>query len=59
MSQPTVRLSGYPSDLAGLLAPIDVTSFLVNSWGKEFRHVAGTPGKFSGLLPWSVLNRIL
>jgi hypothetical protein len=59
MSQPSARRSGYPSDLAGLLAPVDVDSFLSKIWGKEFRHIPGNPGKFAELLPWSALNRIL
>lgn len=48
-----------PDDLAALLAPVDAQTFLQTCWGKAFRHVPGTPGKFSGLLPWAVLNSIL
>lgn len=48
-----------PRDLAGLLSPIAVETFLSNDYGKRFVYIPGTPGKFSGLLPWSVLNDIL
>lgn len=30
-----------------------------SSWGKTFQHVPGRPGKFSHLLPWEQLNRML
>ncbi len=48
-----------PRDLAELLAPFDVEAFLQNYWGQNFQHLSGTPGRFSGLLPWSVLNQVL
>jgi hypothetical protein len=48
-----------PQDLAAILAPADAERFLASDWGQHFRHVPGVPGKFSTLLPWPVLNRIL
>ena len=34
-------------------------NFLRTCWGQNFLHVPGDPGKFSELLPWPALNRIL
>jgi hypothetical protein len=48
-----------PGDLTGLLAPLDEQTFLQTCWGQTFQHVAGAKGKFSQLLPWTVLNCIL
>ncbi|HYO80522.1 MAG TPA: cupin domain-containing protein [Bryobacteraceae bacterium] len=48
-----------PHDLAGILAPEDVSQFLVQVYGKGFLHIPGDPGKFAGLLPWERLNAIL
>jgi hypothetical protein len=48
-----------PHDLAGLLTPFSTGEFLETCWGQNFLHVPGTPGKFSDLLPWTELNRIL
>jgi hypothetical protein len=48
-----------PRDLADLLRPIAVETFLSNDYGQRFLYVPGTPGKFSDLLPWPVLNDIL
>ena len=48
-----------PQDLAGLLCPVDVDTFLATEYGQKFVYVPGTPGKFSALLPWPVLNEIL
>jgi hypothetical protein len=48
-----------PHDLQGLLTPFDAELFLRTCWGQQFLHVPGVPGKFSELLPWSALNRIL
>ena len=38
---------------------MDEESFLRSDYGQRFVHVPGTPGKFSALLPWPVLNEIL
>ncbi|MBV9764811.1 MAG: hypothetical protein JOZ48_08195 [Acidobacteriaceae bacterium] len=48
-----------PHTLAELLAPFDAEAFLRNCWSQNFQYFPGTPGRFSELLPWSVLNRIL
>jgi hypothetical protein len=48
-----------PRNLADLLRPIAVDTFLANDYGQRFVYVPGTPGKFSALLPWRVLNDIL
>jgi hypothetical protein len=50
------------TDAAGLteiLAPGDSGTFLSSTWGRQFLHIAGTPGKFAHLLPWETLNAIL
>lgn len=46
-------------DLRRLLSPITAEEFLRRDYGQRFVHVPGRPGKFSALLPWPVLNRIL
>ena len=53
------RDDAVPRDLADVLCPIAVDAFLVNDYGQRFVYIPGTPGKFSRLLPWSVLNDIL
>jgi hypothetical protein len=45
--------------LEKLLEPFPQEEFIVSSWGKTYKHVPGKPGKFSQLLPWDELNRIL
>jgi hypothetical protein len=45
--------------LEKLLEPCPQEEFIASSWGKTFKHVPGQPGKFSHLLPWHQLNRIL
>jgi hypothetical protein len=45
--------------LAKLLDPCPQEEFIASSWGQTFQHVPGRPGKFSHLLPWNQLNRIL
>jgi hypothetical protein len=45
--------------LAKLLEPYPQEEFIASSWGKTFKHVPGKRGKFSHLLPWRQLNRIL
>jgi hypothetical protein len=42
-----------------MLAPVLAEEFLRESYGQDFLHIPGKPGKFSGLLPWEALNRIL
>ncbi|HEX7332033.1 MAG TPA: cupin domain-containing protein [Pyrinomonadaceae bacterium] len=45
--------------LEQLLSPLTVDEFLTKFWGKTFKHVPGTPDKFSHLLPWQRLNEAL
>lgn len=63
MSQPAQPLvhpeEAIPHDLASVLAPLDAEAFLASDYGQKFVYVPGTPGKFSALLPWPVLNEIL
>src|SRR5690242_7487204 len=42
-----------------MLRPVESDVFLATQWGERFVHISGAPGKFAGLLPWSVLNTIL
>jgi hypothetical protein len=46
-------------NLEKLLEPCLPEEFLASSWGSSYTHVRGWPGKFSHLLPWDQLNRIL
>jgi hypothetical protein len=46
-------------DLRALLSPIVAEEFLRHDYGQRFLHVPGRPGKFSALLPWPVLNKVL
>ena len=46
-------------DAQDLLSPLTVEEFLTNFWGQTFKHVPGTPDKFSHLLPWQRLNEAL
>ncbi len=48
-----------PATLAEVLAPLSTDDFLHNYLGQQFFLGKGQPGKFSGLLPWSDVNRIL
>ena len=65
MSQPSEQpVSAVPSqsgefDLQALLKPVLVNEFLDRDYGRQFRYVPGTPGKFASLLSWPVLNDIL
>ena len=45
--------------LEQLLSPLTVDEFLKNFWGQTFKHVPGTPDKFSHLFPWQTLNEAL
>jgi hypothetical protein len=48
-----------PRVLAEVLGSFPVADFIARIWGKEFLHVPGDPGRYAGLLPWHVLNRVL
>ena len=52
-------LPARPEDLAGILAPEPLDTFLSETFGQSFLHVQGEAGKFAGLLPWEELNAIL
>lgn len=45
--------------LEKLLEPYPQEEFITSSWGKTYQHVPGWKGKFSHLLPWEQLNKIL
>jgi hypothetical protein len=45
--------------LSKLLEPCAPEEFLASSWGRGFKHVRGTRGKFAHLMPWSRLNDVL
>jgi hypothetical protein len=46
-------------DLKALLSPMAAEAFLGRDYGRRFVRVPGYRGKFSTLLPWPALNRIL
>ena len=46
-------------NLEKLLEPCLQGEFLASCWGRRYKHAPGWPGKFSHLLPWDQLNRIL
>ena len=48
-----------PKDLAEILAPTCSEAFLHSTFGRTYLLVPGETGKFTGLLPWDALNRIL
>jgi ribosomal protein L16 Arg81 hydroxylase len=48
-----------PMRLEQLLSPLTVEEFLTSFWGQTFKHVPGTPDKFSHLFPWQHLNEAL
>jgi hypothetical protein len=48
-----------PHDLEGLLRPLSTDAFLANDYGRRSVYSPGTPGKFTALFPWSVLNEVL
>lgn len=48
-----------PKDLAEILAPCRSAEFLDSTFGKATLVIPGSPGKFTALLPWDALNRIL
>jgi ribosomal protein L16 Arg81 hydroxylase len=53
------NLVASASALENILSPMSSNEFIDNHFGKSFLHVRGTKGKFSDLVPWSKLNRIL
>src|SRR5260370_3413425 len=53
------ELAPSVSLLDNILSPMRSEEFLDNYFGKSFLHLPGPKGKFSSLLPWNELNRIL
>lgn len=45
--------------LADLVAPLEVSQFLDNVWGRTHQRFVGSPGRFADLMPWAELNRVL
>ncbi|HYE65717.1 MAG TPA: cupin domain-containing protein [Pyrinomonadaceae bacterium] len=41
------------------MEPCLLKDFLASSWGRQYRHIRGWPGKFAQLLPWDRLNDLL
>lgn len=46
-------------NLTELLAPIPPEEFFAESWGRNFLHIKGWPGKFAELLTWERLDEIV
>lgn len=47
------------NQLEKILEPYPQEEFIASSWGKACQYVPGWPGKFSHLLTWDQLNKIL
>ena len=47
------------TDLASLLAPLSLRRFLATFWAQQPRHFPSKGKRFTKLMPWSVLNRVL
>lgn len=47
------------STLADLIAPLEVSQFHEQVQGRSFRVFPGTPGKFTELVTWAELDRVL
>jgi hypothetical protein len=45
--------------LQDILSPMSHDEFINRYFGRSFCHIQGPEGKFSNLLPWNALNRIL
>jgi hypothetical protein len=59
-------MASYAQELApsvnlldDVLSPMSSQEFINKYFGKSFLHLPGPKGKFSSLLPWNELNRIL
>jgi hypothetical protein len=52
-------MENWPRTLAEVLAPASVEEFLHDRAGKDYYHLSGHFGKFSALITWPDLNRIL
>jgi len=47
------------NSFSGVISPFSTEEFFESKWTKEFLYVEGDSNKFSNLLPWHELNRIL
>jgi ribosomal protein L16 Arg81 hydroxylase len=59
MASYSKELVSCVSLLDNILSPMSSEDFLDNYFGKSFLHLPGPTGKFSSLIPWSELNRVL
>jgi hypothetical protein len=48
-----------PRTLAEVVAPVPVEDFIGRHWARAYHYIPGFAGKFSGLIPWSDLNKLL
>src|SRR5271154_1784957 len=46
-------------DFDSVIAPMRRADFLREHWDKSFLRIAGTPGRFAGLLGWDELDAVL
>jgi ribosomal protein L16 Arg81 hydroxylase len=59
ISSPALSSPNRVEVLDDVLAPLAAAEFFENYWGRKFLHQAGSPGRFSALFPWPVLNDML
>ena len=52
-------MTGYSQRVAELLHPLSAETFVADYLGKKFAYLTGSPDRFSMLMPWSTLNRLL
>jgi ribosomal protein L16 Arg81 hydroxylase len=46
-------------DFDSIIAPMTREEFLSRHWEQTWLHLKGAPGRFTGLMPWDELNRLL
>ena len=46
-------------DFDAVIAPMRRAEFFAGHWNKSFARIAGTPGRFAGLLTWDELDAVL
>jgi hypothetical protein len=46
-------------NLSRLLEPCAPEEFVATAWGRDFKHIRGTRGKFTHLMPWARLADVL
>jgi ribosomal protein L16 Arg81 hydroxylase len=59
MASSAQELAPSPSIFDDILSPICAEEFIAKYFGRSFLHLPGPRLKFSDLLPWNELNRIL